>query len=344
MLPIKVLIVDDSIVFRELLVQNLGRDPAIRVVGTAKDPFEARDAILALKPDVMTLDIELPRMNGIEFLRKLMPQYPLPVVVISSLSDKVFDAMNAGAVDFVAKPAVSSRKQLEDFVRNELLVKIKIASSARISNIKKSVMLNHANPERMSVNRGNLVVAIGASTGGTEATSAVVRQFGTDIPGIVCVQHMPPGFTQMYAKRLDDECQIRVKEAETGDRVLPGHMLIAPGGDRHMRLVKVGGSYQVEIKPGPRVNGHCPSVEVLFDSVAKAAGPDAVGIILTGMGGDGAKGLLAMRKAGARTIGQDESTCVVYGMPKVAYDLGAVEYQEKLTDIAQRTYALLNKM
>lgn len=148
----------------------------------------------------------------------------------------------------------------------------------------------------------------------------------------------------MYAKRLDDECQIRVKEAETGDRVLPGHMLIAPGGDRHMRLVKVGGSYQVEIKPGPRVNGHCPSVEVLFDSVAKAAGPDAVGIILTGMGGDGAKGLLAMRKAGARTIGQDESTCVVYGMPKVAYDLGAVEYQEKLTDIAQRTYALLNKM
>ena len=270
MLPIKVLIVDDSIVFRELLVQNLGRDPAIQVVGTARDPFEARDAILALKPDVMTLDIELPRMNGIEFLRKLMPQYPLPVVVISSLSDKVFDAMNAGAVDFVAKPAVSSRKQLEDFVRNELLVKIKIASSARISNIKKSVMLNHANPERMSVNRGNLVVAIGASTGGTEATSAVVRQFGTDIPGIVCVQHMPPGFTQMYAKRLDDECQIRVKEAETGDRVLPGHMLIAPGGDRHMRLVKVGGSYQVEIKPGPRVNGHCPSVEVLFDSVARS--------------------------------------------------------------------------
>ena len=315
MLPIKVLIVDDSIVFRELLVQNLGRDPAIQVVGTARDPFEARDAILALKPDVMTLDIELPRMNGIEFLRKLMPQYPLPVVVISSLSDKVFDAMNAGAVDFVAKPAVSSRKQLEDFVRNELLVKIKIASSARISNIKKSVMLNHANPERMAVKGRNLVVAIGASTGGTEATSAVVRQFGTDIPGIVCVQHMPPGFTQMYAKRLDDECQIRVKEAETGDRVLPGHMLIAPGGDRHMRLVKVGGSYQVEIKPGPRVNGHCPSVEVLFDSVAKAAGPDAVGIILTGMGGDGAKGLLAMRKAGARTIGQDESTCVVYGMP-----------------------------
>lgn len=344
MLPIKVLVVDDSIVFRELLVQNLGRDPAIRVVGTAKDPFEARDAILELKPDVMTLDIELPRMNGIEFLRKLMPQYPLPVVVISSLSDKVFDAMNAGAVDFVAKPTVSSRAQLEDFVRSELLVKIKIAAGAKIGNARRNVNMNQNSGGHLAVKRSNLIVAIGASTGGTEATSAVVRQYGTDIPGIVCVQHMPPGFTQMYAKRLDDECRIQVKEAENGDRVLPGHMLIAPGGDRHMRLVKVGGNYQVEVKPGPRVNGHCPSVDVLFDSVAKAAGADAVGIILTGMGGDGARGLLAMRRAGARTIGQDESTCVVYGMPKVAYDLGAVEYQEKLTDIAGRTYAVLNKM
>lgn len=343
MLPIKVLIVEDSIVFRELLVQNLSRDPAIRVVGTARDPYEARDAILALKPDVMTLDVELPRMNGIEFLRKLIPQYPLPVVVISSLSDKVFDAMSAGAVDFVAKPVVSSRKQLEDFIKNELLVKIKIASSARIGNIKRNTMMGQEE-QYPSVKRGNLIVAIGASTGGTEATSALVRQYGTDIPGIVCVQHMPPGFTQMYAKRLNDECRIQVKEAETGDRVLPGHMLIAPGGDRHMQLVKVGTGYQVEIKAGPKVNGHCPSVDVLFDSVAKAAGADALGIILTGMGGDGAKGLLAMRKAGARTIGQDESTCVVYGMPKVAYDLGAVEYQEKLSDIAGRTYALLNKM
>lgn len=343
MLPIKVLVVEDSIVFRELLVQNLSRDPAIRVVGTARDPYEARDAILALKPDVMTLDVELPRMNGIEFLRKLIPQYPLPVVVISSLSDKVFDAMSAGAVDFVAKPAVSSRKQLEDFIKNELLVKIKIASGAKIGNIKRTVMMNQEE-QRPSVKRGNLIVAIGASTGGTEATSAVVRQYGPDIPGIVCVQHMPPGFTQMYAKRLDNECRFQVKEAETGDRVLPGRMLIAPGGDRHMHLVKVGTGYQVEIKAGPKVNGHCPSVDVLFDSVAKAAGADALGIILTGMGGDGAKGLLAMRKAGARTIGQDESTCVVYGMPKVAYDLGAVEYQEKLADIAGRTYALLNKM
>lgn len=344
MQPIKVLIVEDSIVFRELLVQNLNKDPAIKIVATAKDPFEARDLILLHKPDVMTLDVELPRMNGIDFLRKLIPQYPLPVVVISALSDKVFDAMNAGAVDFVAKPAVSNRQQLEDFIKNELLVKIKIASTAKISNIKKTVMMHQEQQQHLAVKRNNLVVAIGASTGGTEAIFSVVKDYGTDIPGIVCVQHMPPKFTEMYAKRLNDQCRIQVKEAQHGDRVLPGHMLIAPGGDRHMRLVKVNGAYQVEIKEGPRVNGHCPSVEVLFESVARVAGPDAVGIILTGMGGDGGKGLLSMRKAGARTIGQDESTCVVYGMPKVAYDLGAVEFQEKLNDIAGRTYALLNKM
>lgn len=340
--PIRVLVVEDSIVFRELLVRNLSRDSMIQVVATAGDPFEARDAIIAHKPDVMTLDIELPKMSGIEFLRKLMPQYPLPVVMISSLSDKVFDAMNAGAVDFVAKPAVSSKAQLIDFIQNELLVKIKVASKAQVGIAKRSLMMQQH--PGLSVKKNHLVVAIGASTGGTEAILSVVKEFGTDIPGIVAVQHMPPGFTEMYAKRLDDQCHIRVKEARTGDRVMPGQMLIAPGGDRHMHLVKVGDGYQVEVKPGPKVNGHCPSVDVLFESVAKAVGADALGIILTGMGGDGAKGLLAMRKAGARTIGQDESTCIVYGMPKVAYDLGAVEHQEKLNDIAGRTYALLNKM
>lgn len=342
MRPIRVLVVEDSMLFRSMLVQNLSQDPAIQVVAAAKDPFEARDAILAYKPDVMTLDVELPRMNGIEFLRKLMPQYPLPTVVISAVSAQVFDALNAGAVDFVVKPAVSTQAQLEHFIKNELLVKIKIATTVKISNIKKTVM----GQEQHYYKKGNqeLLVAIGASTGGTEAIFSVAKDLGTDIPGIVVVQHMPPGFTEMYAKRLDDQCRIRVKEARTGDRVLPGQMLIAPGGDQHLRLVKVNNVYQVECKTGPKVNGHCPSVDVLFESVAKAAGPNAVGIILTGMGGDGAKGLLAMRKAGARTIGQDESTCVVYGMPKVAYDLGAVQYQEKLPDIAARTYALLNKM
>lgn len=343
MQPIRVLVVEDSLVFRELLVQNLNRDPAIKVVATAKDPFEARDAILQYRPDVMTLDVELPRMNGIEFLRKLIPQYPIPVVVISSLSDKVFDAMNAGAVDFVAKPAVTGRAQLEEFIRNELLVKIKIASTAKISKIKQVAAARQELPKFAASNK-NLVVAIGASTGGTEAIFSVVQDFGTDIPGVVVVQHMPPGFTAMYAKRLEDQCRVHVKEAQSGDMVRPGHVLIAPGGDQQMYLVKINGVYHVECKKGPKVSGHCPSVDVLFDSVAKAAGPNAVGIILTGMGGDGAKGLLAMRKAGARTIGQDESTCIVYGMPKVAYDLGAVEYQEKLPDIAKRTYTILNNM
>lgn len=342
MQPIKVLVVEDSMVFRELLVQNLNRDPAIHVVGTASDPFQARDAILALKPDVMTLDVELPRMSGIEFLRKLMPQYPLPTIVISSLSDKVFDALNAGAVDFVAKPAVSNRAQLEDFIRNELIVKVKIASSAQIGNVRKPLTMQTRSP--LNLKNKKVIVAIGASTGGTEATLAVAKEFGSDMPGIIVVQHMPPGFTEMYAKRLNDQCQVEVREAKTGDRVRPGLMLVAPGGDRHMRIVEVNGGYQIECKNGPKVNGHCPSVDVMFDSVARVAGPNALGIILTGMGGDGANGLLAMRKAGAKTIGQDESTSIVYGMPKVAYDLGAVQYQEKLSDIAGRTYSLLNKM
>lgn len=216
MQPIKVLVVEDSMVFRELLVQNLNRDPAIQVVATARDPYEARDAIIAHKPDVMTLDVELPHMNGIEFLRKLMPQYPLPVVVISSLSDKVFDALNAGAVDFVAKPAVTAREQLEAFIKNELLVKIKIASTANISQIKQKAMHQMEQSSVLTSRGSDLVVAIGASTGGTEAIFSVVQNFGTDIPGVVIVQHMPPGFTSMYAKRLDNQCRVIVKEAETG--------------------------------------------------------------------------------------------------------------------------------
>ena len=347
MRQIRVLVVDDSLVFRELLVARLKSDPAIEVVAAVGDAFQARDAILEHRPDVMTLDVELPRMDGIEFLRKLMPQYPLPVVMISSLSDKVFDALQAGAVDFVAKPRNSDRAQLEAFLKTELPLKIKIASTARISGIKKKTLdlAEHASVGLRGTDKDrNLMVAIGASTGGTEAIASVIKEFGTDIPGVVIVQHMPAGFTQMYAKRLDDQCRVRVKEAETGDVVLPGQVLIAPGGDRHMRVVKVGNQYQVECKAGPKVNGHCPSVDVLFDSVAKVVGNRALGIILTGMGGDGAKGLLAMKEAGAKTIGQDESTCVVYGMPKVAYDLGAVQYQEKLGDIPKRTYSLLNKM
>ncbi len=343
MRQIKVLVVEDSMVFREILVQNLNKDAEIQVVAVAKDPFEARDAILKYRPDVMTLDVELPRMSGIEFLRKLMPQYPIPVVVISALSDKVFEALNAGAVDFVAKPVNASRQQIEDFIHNDLNVKVKIAAAAQMGNVRKPGLMQtqqHAAP----LKDNGLIVAIGASTGGTEAIFSVVKNFGPDIPGVVIVQHMPPGFTEMYAKRLDSQCRVRVKEACTGDRVMRGQVLIAPGGDRHMRLVKVNGVYQVECRPGPKVNGHCPSVDELFYSVANTAGSRALGIILTGMGGDGAKGLLAMRKAGAETIGQDESTCVVYGMPKVAYDIGAVKHQVRLDDIAKKAYSLLSIM
>lgn len=342
MRQIRVLVVEDSLVFRELLVKNLNEDPAIKVVAAVRDPYEARDAILEHKPDVMTLDLELPRMNGIDFLKKLMPQYPLPVVVISSLSDKVFDALNAGAVDFVVKPSSANREQIAAFVKNELPVKIKVASIAKVSRWKKSPI--ELKGQSLEGKNKDIVVAIGSSTGGTEAIAAILKDFGTDIPGVVIVQHMPPKFTEMYAERLNNQCQVCVKEAKSGDIVQPGQVLIAPGGDAHMQLVKVNGTYQVIIKKGPKVNGHCPSVDVLFDSVAKVAGDRALGIILTGMGGDGAKGLLAMREAGARTIGQDESSCVVYGMPKVAYDIGAVEYQDKLSDIAKRTYSLLSKM
>lgn len=340
MRPIRVLVVEDSLVFRELLVRALEADPVITVVATARNAYEARDALIEHQPDVMTLDIELPGMSGIEFLQKLMPQYPLPVVVISSLSDKVFDALNAGAVDFVAKPANVTRSQLEAFVTKDLPVKIKIASVAKVSSWKKKKPLGM--PEHLNKDVRERIIAIGASTGGTEATAAVLNEFGPDIPGVVIVQHMPQGFTEMYANRLNNLCRVQVKEAKSGDMVLPGQVLIAPGGDRHMQIVSMNGGYQVVLRNGTKVNGHSPSVDVLFESVAKVAGKNAIGIILTGMGGDGAKGLLAMRKAGARTIGQDESTCVVYGMPQVAYSLGAVEYQEKLQDVAKRTYSILN--
>ena len=342
MRQIKVLVVEDSLVFRELLVANLNKDPAIQVVATATDPYEARDKIIRFKPDVMTLDIELPKMSGLEFLRKLMPQYPMPVIVLSALSEKVFDAMQAGAVDVVAKPVATNQKGLEAFLVNELPVKIKVASTAKISRIKQSAHV----VENKSAKKGNkdVIIAIGASTGGTEAIASVVKEFPADVPGTVIVQHMPAGFTEMYAKRLDNQCKCRVKEAENGDMVEQGLVLLAPGGDRQMSLVKVGENYQVSLKKAPKVNGHCPSVDVLFDSVAKNVGRKAIGIILTGMGGDGAKGLKAMREAGAKTIGQDEASCVVYGMPKVAYDIGAVQYQEKLGDIAKKTYSLLNQM
>lgn len=342
MRKIRVLVVEDSIMFRELLVSSINKDPALTVVGTAGDPFEARDKIIECRPDVMTLDIEMPRMDGIEFVRKLMPQYPIPVIMVSSLSDKVFDALQAGAVDFVVKPDSLDKKSLESFLTRELPVKIKVASTASIGKIKNCIRRRATNTPFTS--QRNMIVAIGASTGGTEAIAEVIKGFGPDIPGTVIVQHMPVGFTDMFARRLNDQTRVCVKEAKNGDVVLPGTVLIAPGGNQQMRVIRVGNDYQVSLRDGHKVNGHCPSVDVLFDSVASVAGKNALGIILTGMGGDGAQGLLKMKEAGAMTIGQDESSCVVYGMPKVAYEIGAVQYQEKLGNIAKKTYMLLNNM
>ncbi len=341
MKTIKVLVVDDSLMFRRLLIQGLSADPGIEVVAAVEDVYAARDAILKYKPDVMTLDVEMPKMNGIEFLRRLMPQYPMPVVMISSLNNKVFDALEAGAVDFVNKPANLTPEQMNEFLTQELVAKVKIASTAKVGKLKR--VENPADVKHVApVGGKDRVVAIGASTGGTEAIFEVVRRFKKDIPGVVVVQHMPPGFTQMYAERLNNQCEVAVKEAQTGDKVLPGRVLIAPG-DRQMRLVRVGSDYQVECRGTEKVSGHCPSVDVLFRSVAKAAGSKAVGVILTGMGGDGAKGLLEMRNAGAMTVGQDKASCVVYGMPKVAYEIGAVQQQASITAIAGKVYSLLSK-
>lgn len=338
MRKIKVLIVDDSLLFRETLARKISQDSAIEVVGTASDPYSARDKIIELHPDVMTLDVEMPRMNGIEFLRRLIPQYPLPVVVVSSVSENVFDALKAGAVDFVTKPDMSNSRGIETFI-NELIIKIKIASTAKVGQRKNESILTNSgiNTSRGSSNR---IIAIGASTGGTEAIFNIIKYFPKDMPGIVVVQHMPPVFTRLYAQRLDSSCPMEVKEAVNGDMVLPGRVLIAPG-DYHMKLKKRDGNYFVECAKGQRVNGHCPSVDVLFNSVAEVAGRNAIGIILTGMGSDGAKGLLAMRNKGARTLGQDEKSSVVYGMPKVAFDIGAVEKQASLEVIPQLVFSLL---
>ncbi len=338
MRKIKVLIVDDSLLFRETLARKISQDSAIEVVGTASDPYSARDKIIELHPDVMTLDVEMPRMNGIEFLRRLIPQYPLPVVVVSSVSENVFDALKAGAVDFVTKPDMSNSRGIETFI-NELIIKIKIASTAKVGQRKNESILTNSG---INTSRGssNKIIAIGASTGGTEAIFNIIKFFPKDMPGIVVVQHMPPVFTRLYAQRLDSSCPMEVKEAVNGDMVLPGRVLIAPG-DYHMKLKKRDGNYFVECAKGQRVNGHCPSVDVLFNSVAEVAGRNAIGIILTGMGSDGAKGLLAMRNKGARTLGQDEKSSVVYGMPKVAFDIGAVEKQASLEAIPQLVFSLL---
>jgi len=334
---IKVLVVDDSIVFREILSQGISSDPDIEVVATAKDPFDARDKILQYEPDVMTCDVEMPKMNGIEFIRKLIPQYSIPIIVVSSISNAVFEAMDAGAVDFVVKPNMREIKSVEQFIY-EMIEKIKIASNAKImKKAAKSSTCSNGTCDGFDTSK---IIAIGASAGGPEAISQILKNMPPTIPGIVVVQHIPPVFSRMFAERLNKSTNLIVKEAETGDYVEPGKVFIAPGG-KHMRIKKITGRYKVECFEGNKVNGHCPSIDVLFESVAKEAGKDAVGVILTGMGYDGAKGLLAMKRNGAQTIGQDEITSVVYGMPRVAYNIGAVGKQLSLDKIATAILEML---
>ncbi len=324
---IRVLVVDDSLLFREVIARGIETDPAIEVVAKAADPFEARDKILEFEPDVMTCDVEMPKMNGIEFIRRLLPQYSIPVIVISTVSEAVFDALNAGAVDFIQKPEVQSPKSVESFLL-DITSKIKVAAKAKIV-ANTSVAANILPKLSTSTNK---IIAIGASTGGTEAIFSILSKLPAEMPGILVVQHIPSVFSKMFAERLNNQTKLKVKEAETGDWLEQGRVLIAPG-DKHMRIKRVGEKIKVETFQGEKVNGHCPSVDIMFESVAKETGSNAVGIILTGMGYDGARGLLTMRRKGARTIGQDEKSSIVFGMPRVAYEIGAVEKQTSLDKI-----------
>ena len=303
----------------------------------AKDPFEARDQILRYQPDVMTCDIEMPRMNGIEFIRRLLPQHPLPTIVVSTVSEAVLDALRAGAVDFVVKPDLSSVQHVEKFI-GSLISKVKAAANAKVPGLNSS-----SSTEEMSgtvVRENDKIVVVGSSTGGTEAIVQLLSALPPGSPGFVIVQHIPPVFSGMYADRLNKLTPFQVKEAQTGDVVERGKVLIAPG-DKHVRLKKIGDKFRVECFEGEKVNGHCPSVDVLFESAAKEAGARVIGIILTGMGYDGARGLLSLRRKGARTIGQNEQSSVVYGMPKVAYELGAVEKQASLSDMPRILLSML---
>jgi len=332
---IKVLVVDDSAVVRKVLTEQLNQDKRIEVVGVAPDPYIARDKIVQLQPDVITLDIEMPRMDGITFLKTLMKHYPLPVIVVSSLSleggQVALEAIDAGAVDVMAKP---SNAFSVGNLGQQLREKIKAASLANVSKTSASKKAD-APRERLSLTKTtDKIFAIGASTGGVEALTQVLTRMPANCPGTLVVQHMPVKFTASFAQRLNTLCAMEVKEAENGDHVFPGRVLIAPGG-QHMLLRRSGAQYYVLIKDGPDVHHQKPSVEVMFRSVANYAGANAVGAILTGMGADGAKGLLEMRQNGARTVAQNEQSCVVYGMPKEAVALNAAEKIVSLEQVAQ---------
>ena len=347
----RVLIIDDSASVRQTMSAILQEDPAIEVIGTASDPFNAAKYIQEELPDVITLDVEMPRMDGITFLRKLMAQCPIPVVMCSSLteegSETLLQALEAGAVDIILKPRVGVADHLVEH-HFEIRETVKAAARARVGPRRRTSSALDRGPEkkltadavlppptgRAMSRTTEMVVCIGASTGGTEALREVLEALPANSPGIVIVQHMPANFTKAFARRLNSLCQVEVKEAADGDPVLRGHVLIAPGG-RHMMLERQGARYHVSIKDGPLVSRHRPSVDVLFRSAARNAGSNAVGIIMTGMGDDGARGLLEMKTAGGRTLAQDEATSVVFGMPKEAIARGAAEHVVPLHNIAR---------
>jgi two-component system, chemotaxis family, protein-glutamate methylesterase/glutaminase len=335
MKPVRVLIVDDSATIRRLLAAVLSRDESIQVVGGAPDAATARQMIKDLTPDVITLDVEMPNMNGIDFLEKIMRLRPMPVVMVSTLTQKgaevTLSALEIGAVDCFAKPTENVAAHLDQCAR-ELCEKIHVAAGARVrAYVRREAPVISVKPD---FDPGNTVVAIGSSTGGVEALIEVLSHFPKNCPATVITQHMPPHFTTSFADRLNRMCQPAVAEARDGAVLTPGQIYLAPGGEAHLEVIGVG-TLRCRLNKSPAVNGHRPSVDVLFNSVASTARHNAVGVILTGMGRDGASGLLAMRKNGASTIGQDEASSVVYGMPRVAYEIGAVERQFALHQIGQ---------
>ncbi len=337
--PIKVLIIDDSALIRQLLTEIVARQPGMRVVGAAPDPLAAREMIRALNPDVLTLDVEMPKMDGLEFLEKLMRLRPMPVVMVSSLTERgteaTLRALELGAVDFVSKPRIEIAHGIEA-LGVEIADKIRAAAQAKIRRAGHASSARTAAapaaPQLCRVSTEKLIV-IGSSTGGTEALRVLLTQLPPNSPGVLVTQHMPPGFTRSFAERLDGVCRITVKEAQQDERVLPGHAYIAPG-DHHLKLGRSGANYVALLDDGPPVNRHRPSVDVLFRSAARHAGPNALGVMLTGMGKDGALAMLEMREAGAFNVAQNEASCVVFGMPKEAIAVGATHEVLPLDEIA----------
>lgn len=348
----KVLIVDDSALIRGILKEIINSQPDMEVVGAAPDPIVARDMIKSLNPDVLTLDVEMPRMDGIDFLKKLMRLHPMPVVMVSSLtergSDITFRALELGAVDFVTKPKMDITQGMQEYSQ-DITDKIRAAAKARVKkaasrNVQASNTADAVLPALSNaIATTEKIIIVGASTGGTEAIKEFLIRLPSDCPGILITQHMPEAFTKSFAKRLDNLCKITVKEADHNERILPGHAYIAPGHS-HLLLKRSGTNYMTELNQAPPVNRHRPSVDVLFRSAANHAGKNAIGVILTGMGKDGALGMLEMRQAGAHTFAQNEASCVVYGMPKEAVAVGAIDEIVELSEMAKHVMAHLSTL